>query len=73
MTPASTSPPPTRVGPFLLHLLLVAAAAWLFLLGLDLLGEAFKLGGKETATTIFASTANPIIGLMMVILGVFLG
>lgn len=41
---------------------------YLFILSITLLGDAFKLAGKETAEAIFQATANPFVGLVIGIL-----
>ncbi len=41
---------------------------YLFILSIILLGASFKLFGKEFAETIFHSTSNPIVGLMIGVL-----
>lgn len=43
-------------------------ALYLFILSITLLGEAFKLFGKDFAETLLTTTANPIVGLFIGIL-----
>ncbi len=49
----------------ILKLLAMAGLLYLFLLSITLLGSTFKLFGKGFAETIFQSTSNPILGLMI--------
>lgn len=48
-----------------LKLLVMAGLLYLFLLSITLLGSTFKLFGKGFAETIFQSTTNPVLGLMI--------
>lgn len=48
-----------------LKLLAMAGLLYLFLLSITLLGSTFKLFGKGFAETIFESTSNPVLGLMI--------
>lgn len=48
-----------------LKLLAMAGLLYLFLLSITLLGSTFKLFGKGFAETIFQSTSNPVLGLMI--------
>lgn len=48
-----------------LKLLMMAGLLYLFLLSITLLGSTFKLFGKGFAETIFQSTSNPVLGLMI--------
>ena len=52
-----------------LKLIGLAGCIYLFILSISLLGASFKLFGKEFSDFIFQSTTNPIIGLMIGILG----
>jgi sodium-dependent phosphate cotransporter len=49
-------------------ILLIIGLVYLFVLGVTLLGSAFKLAGKETAAAIIELTSTPIVGLMIGIL-----
>ncbi len=49
-------------------LLIVAGLIYLFLLSINLMGEAFKLMGKDFATALIKGTTNPFIGLFIGIL-----
>jgi sodium-dependent phosphate cotransporter len=46
-------------------LVALAGLVYLFILSITLLGDAFKLFGKDFAETIFHATSNPVIGLMI--------
>ena len=46
-------------------ILILFGLLYIFILSITLLGSAFKLMGKEFAETIFHTTSNPIIGLMI--------
>lgn len=48
-----------------LKLLAMAGLLYLFLLSITLLGSTFELFGKGFAETIFQSTTNPVLGLMI--------
>lgn len=63
--PAGTPPPLAgRIG----RVLLVVGLLYLFFLGLDLMGVAFKLFGKGFAERLLAGTSNPFVGLIVGIL-----
>ncbi|HKK20274.1 MAG TPA: Na/Pi symporter [candidate division Zixibacteria bacterium] len=49
----------------ILKLTALAGLVYLFILSITLLGDAFKLFGKDFAETIFHATSNPVIGLMI--------
>jgi sodium-dependent phosphate cotransporter len=51
-----------------LRFLFLAAALYCFLLGLDLMGIAFKLFGGDFAEALISSTSNPFVGLFVGIL-----
>jgi len=53
----------------LLKLAAIAALLYLFILSITLLGVAVKLLGSDFAETIFQTTANPLVGLAIGILG----
>ena len=66
--------PDSRPGPFapvgrttetILRLLAIIGLLYLFVLSITLLGSSFKLAGKEFAESIFSSTSNPIVGLVI--------
>jgi solute carrier family 34 (sodium-dependent phosphate cotransporter) len=61
---AAPAPLAARLG----RVLLVVALLYLFFLGLDLMGVAFKLFGKGFAERLLAGTANPFVGLFVGIL-----
>ncbi|MDH3890818.1 MAG: Na/Pi symporter [candidate division Zixibacteria bacterium] len=48
-----------------LKLAVMAGLLYLFILSITLLGSTFKLFGKGFAETIFQSTSNPVLGLMI--------
>ena len=52
----------------ILKLIAIVGLVYLFVLGVTLLGDAFKLAGKGTAETIIELTSTPIVGLMIGIL-----
>ena len=52
----------------IIRVLILFAFLYLFILSITLLGESFKLFGKEFAERIFEATSNPIVGLMIGIL-----
>lgn len=56
----------------ILHVLGVLAALWLFLFGLGLMGDAFKVMGGKRAAELFSLINNPIAGLMVGILATVL-
>jgi sodium-dependent phosphate cotransporter len=45
--------------------LVVAGLIYLFLLSINLMGEAFKLMGRDFATALIKGTANPFVGLLI--------
>jgi len=51
-----------------LRVLVLLGFLYLFILSITLLGESFKLFGREFAEQIFEATSNPIVGLMIGIL-----
>jgi sodium-dependent phosphate cotransporter len=53
----------------LLKLAAIAALLYIFILSITLLGVAVKLLGSDFAETIFQTTANPLVGLAIGILG----
>lgn len=61
---AARHPLAARVG----RVLLVAGLLYLFFLGLDLMGLAFKLFGKGFAERLLAGTSDPFVGLVVGIL-----
>ena len=52
----------------IVKLLSIVFLVYIFILGVTLLGAAFKLAGKETAEAIIELTSTPIVGLMIGIL-----
>ena len=52
----------------IVKLLLIVFLVYIFVLGVTLLGAAFKMAGKGTAETIIELTSTPIVGLMIGIL-----
>lgn len=52
----------------IVKLVFIVALVYLFVLGVTLLGEAFKIAGKDTAKQIIQLTSTPIVGLMIGIL-----
>lgn len=58
----------TSRGEVITKLLLLLGLVYLFILSISLLGESFKLFGKDFTETIFQATSNPIVGLMLGIL-----
>ncbi len=50
------------------RLLALLALLYIFILSITLLGESFKLAGRSFAESIFASTSNPLVGLVIGIL-----
>jgi len=53
----------------LLRLLLLLALLYLFILSITLLGASFKLFGKEFTHSVFQATSNPLVALMIGVLG----
>jgi sodium-dependent phosphate cotransporter len=49
----------------ILKLLAIVGLVYLFILSITLLGSAFKLAGREAAESIFQSTDNPLVGLVI--------
>lgn len=65
---AAPKPPIASASP-LLRIAVLIGVLLLFFLGLDLLGQAFGLFGKEFATMLVERTSNPFVGLFVGILG----
>jgi solute carrier family 34 (sodium-dependent phosphate cotransporter) len=68
LRPAGRAAAPAPLAARLGRVLLVVALLYLFFLGLDLMGVAFKLFGKGFAERLLAGTANPFVGLFVGIL-----
>ncbi|MCD6249625.1 MAG: Na/Pi symporter [candidate division Zixibacteria bacterium] len=56
---------PERIGETVLRILAIIGLLYLFILSITLLGSSFKLAGKEFAESIFSTTSNPMVGLMI--------
>ncbi len=70
MQPAPTSSDPVPDGPLrtILRVLAVAAALYVFLVSVNLLGSGFKMFGAGFAERLIATTSNPLVGLFIGIL-----
>ncbi|NOY89111.1 MAG: hypothetical protein GXO93_06960 [FCB group bacterium] len=73
MTESISTNDDLRIQTTSLHVLIVKLSlliilVYLFILSITLLGDSFKLFGKEFAEKIFHATSNPIVGLMIGIL-----
>ena len=70
MQPAPTSSDPVSDGPLrtILRVLAVAAALYVFLVSVNLLGSGFKMFGAGFAERLIATTSNPLVGLFIGIL-----
>lgn len=55
----------SSIGETVLRILAVIGLLYLFILSIKLLGGSFKLAGKDFAESIFSSTSNPMVGLMI--------
>ncbi|MEW6410881.1 MAG: Na/Pi symporter [Candidatus Zixiibacteriota bacterium] len=62
--PTFEIPGPSRAS-IVLRILVLFGLVYIFILSICLLGDAFKLFGKEFALTIFQATSNPVVGLMI--------
>ncbi|MDF1545482.1 MAG: Na/Pi symporter, partial [bacterium] len=51
-----------------LKILALFAILYVFIVSINMMGGAFKLFGKEFAKTVFQTTSNPLVGLMIGVL-----
>lgn len=58
----------TPLGSTIARVVAIFGLIYLFILSITLLGDSFKLFGKDFAETIFHATSNPIVGLMIGVL-----
>jgi sodium-dependent phosphate cotransporter len=65
----ATRPPAPRRGGGLFRIVQVLGLLFLFLLGVDGLGDGFKLLGGDLLDAFFNATGNPLVGLVVGILG----
>ncbi len=64
----AAAPPPSGPWARAGRLLLILGLLYLFFLGLDMMGLAFKLFGRGFAENLMTRTANPVVGLIVGIL-----
>lgn len=64
-TPSAISSPVKRVLPFAFNILSLAFLLYLFLFAIALFGAAFKLVGEDFSRQLIATTAHPVMGLMI--------